>query len=397
MISGEEVDEEKIIDMSQQEYAEYASQHAFERLMNGEEIDSLRDIPDHDLLLEKLQKVGIDNVYLYGDENGMVMRLTKDPSFWDKNISPLSLEETKIIIGETLAEHNGIGTVTIENKGNTVSWHNSQSPEYSNVVDRALELSDIHIELIKEGLSDPSDALLQIKADYESELGREVNSDELLEYVKGAEQRADIHMDMLTENGLSLKEQELSNVHIEVYDSLSPTQQDSFMQNYIKDNREVIQFAETSSEEIWQPYKDKLDNIDPGSKEAQSILEEYQEEREKHEQAIQIKERIEEIAPHHMLNNTETSPPQATNDAGGLNGNAVTYTVSNSANDALPVVDHETSSITLNGSSVVARFNDDLANPDTGKILYVDATIDQTAKPLDISQDVANNSNFSLT
>ena len=62
------------------------------------------------------------------------------------------------------------------------------------------------------------------------------------------------------------------------------------------------------------------------------------------------------------------------NDLGGVNGNAVTVVVDNSANGAQPVVDHDSGSVTLNGASVVSRFNEDLVNPDNAT--SVDAMVD---------------------
>lgn len=376
-------------------YTEQRTQEVFDRLINGESVDVLRSGIDRDLLREKLSEAGINNVFVYGDEEGFIIRLTEDPQFWDKDAQGMSLDEMQQRIAEIMQEHGGKGTAYVDD--DVERWSNSQFPEYGEVVDRALALTDLHIEVIQKGLDDPSGALLEYKYNLEAELGREVSREELQEHLKDASDKADIHMNMLTEDGLSEKGQALTDQHIEVFNTLTFEQQDAFMERYVNDNREVLALANKSRDDISASFDDRLN--DPNRTQSRiEILKEKSDALREHSKAVSIKERIEEISPN-SLNNLQSAQAQTTSsDLGGVNGNAVTYAVASSAlSDVLPTVDLDSASVTIDGQSAVDRFNNDLADPVSDKIVAVDAKVEQIIPEASEPLSPANDSNFTLS
>lgn len=375
-------------------YTEQRTQEVFDRLINGESVDVLRSGYDTDLLREKLAEIGINNVYIYGDENNFIIRLTEDPQFWDKNAQGMSLEEMQQRIDEIIKENGGKGIAYVD--GDRERWSSSRFPEYREVVDQAVALSDMHFEVITKGLEDPSGALLDYKYNLESELGREVTREELQGHLKDAAERADIHMDML-EEGPSKKGKELTYKHADVYNSLTPEQQDAFMQRYVNDNREVLALAEKSREEIAAKYDERLN--DPSRTQSRrEILKEKSDALREHSKAVSIKEGVEGISPHSLNHIESTQAEFESTDLGGVNGNAVTYAVASSAlSDVLPTVDLDSASVTIDGQSAVDRFNNDLADPASDKIVAVDAKIEQIIPEASELLSPANDSNFTLS
>ncbi|MGH1375202.1 MAG: hypothetical protein ACRBCK_02540 [Alphaproteobacteria bacterium] len=376
-------------------YTEQRTQEVFDRLINGESVDVLRSGIDRDLLRERLSEAGINNVFVYGDEEGFTIRLTEDPEFWDKDAQGMSLDEMQQRIAEIMQEHGGKGTAYVDD--DIERWSNSQFPEYGEVVDRAFALTDLHIEVIQKGLDDPSGALLDYKYNLEAELGREVSREELQEHLKDASDKADIHMNMLTEDGLSEEGQALTDQHVEVFNTLTYEQQDSFMQRYVNDNREVLELANKSRDDISASFDDRLN--DPNRTQSRiEILKEKSDALREHSKAVSIKERIEEISPN-SLNGLQSAQAQpASSDLGGVNGNAVTYAVaSNVVADVSPTVDLDEGSLTVDGQSAMDRFNNDLVNPEPDKITAVDAKVEQDVPEMARIDTPANDTVFTLS